>query len=413
MAISFVTGKPGGGKGLVCMRSVIDELRNGDRPIITNLAVKLHPWVRRVKRNGSVKWTPQLGLKSFLLKEYGKDFDCEKRVHLLTDEQAGEFYLYRVENGQLIKAETQKDKDGKVVQFDTGPALANAGVLYIVDEAWKFYGAREWQSTGKGVLFYSAQHRKFGDTLLLCTQNTKQVDTALRQVAEDFWVCTNHSKKTLGMFRQPDMFSIKIYDQVPTTGTLEPMSRKVFKLDKKGLGSCYDTAAGVGLAGNGGADIGEKAKGLPAWTVILFLVAVGFVVIGAAKGFGKVTTHMLTPAKPAASGPAKTETAALGQDMKLLMGKPVPVSTSATEQVESRVVLERVYLTGYSKLNRELFALSDGRMVSETDPGVRVIRSGASVVGLLVDGKPVPWGPELHPRNFTGEKASLTGSQQQ
>lgn len=409
MAISFVTGKPGGGKGLVCMRAIIDELRNGDRPIITNLAVKLLPWVRRMKRNGSVKWVPQLGLKSFLLKEYGKDFDCEKRVHLLSDEQAGEFYLYRVSNGELIKADAVRDKDGKIVQFDTAPALANSGVLYIVDEAWKFYGAREWQSTGKGVLFYSAQHRKFGDTLLLCTQNTKQVDTALRQVAEDFWVCTNHSKKTLGMFRQPDMFSIKIFDQVPTGTTVEPMSRKLFKLDKKGLGSCYDTAAGVGLAGNGAADIGEKAKGLPAWTVIVFLVIVGFVVIGAAKGFGKVTTMMLTPKQSGKSAPAQ-----MAGDVKpLMVSGPAPVK-QVSETVESKVVLERVYLTGYSKLNNELFALSDGRMLKETDAGVRVIRSGASVVGLLVDGKPIPWAPELHPRNFSdSENAPLTGRTQQ
>src|SRR5882724_5595688 len=50
-------------------------------------------------------------------------------------------------------------------------------VFYCIDECWKFFNARDWQNTGPGVLFYSAQHRKLGDTLLLLTQHSKQVES--------------------------------------------------------------------------------------------------------------------------------------------------------------------------------------------------------------------------------------------
>ena len=45
MSIHFISGKPGGGKGLYCMKLILDELVKGRRPVVTNLPIKIQPWV--------------------------------------------------------------------------------------------------------------------------------------------------------------------------------------------------------------------------------------------------------------------------------------------------------------------------------------------------------------------------------
>jgi hypothetical protein len=268
--ISFITGKPGGGKGLLSMQQIIDELVQGTRHIICNTPVRLLPWIFGDGR-------AMIGLKAYLLQKYGKDFDCEKRVHILDDDDISSFYLWRVVDGVLVKAnadiQTKGDGEQRIMGFDTSLASKSGGVLYVIDEAWKFYGSRNWQKTGEGMLFYSAQHRHFGDDVLIVTQHTKQIDPAIQRVAQDFWVVTNHSKLTMGWFRQPDVFSVAIYDQAPTGAALQPMTRKLFRLDRKGIAQTYDTSAGVGLTGRFQADVGSRKKGLPFWSLILIFIA--------------------------------------------------------------------------------------------------------------------------------------------
>jgi len=299
MSIHFITGKPGGGKGLVAMEEIVKELVNGERPIITNLPVQIEPWIRCIRRGGKTKRKPEIGLRNYLIQTHGSDFNVKERVFLLDDEtQTKEFYLWRKNGHGLACAQwTHKQgQDGKVKldAFDTELA-SKGGVFYVIDECWKFFNARDWQNTGPGVLFYSAQHRKLGDTLLLVTQHSKQVESQMRMVAQDFWVVRNHSKLKLGPFRQPSMFMVSTFESLPTGGnTQEPMSRRVFRLDKEGLGACYDTAAGVGLQGGAGADIGEKAKGLPFWMIGLLIIAVGLGLVGLARSAGWGTGKLLT-----------------------------------------------------------------------------------------------------------------------
>jgi len=301
--ISFFTGKPGGGKGLLSMQQIVDELVSGKRHIICNTPVRLLPWIFG---NGQ----PMIGLKSYLLQKYGKDFDCEKRVHILDDDDISSFFLFRVVDGKLQKAEADIQKKGdeeRVMGYDTSLAAQSGGVLYVVDEAWKFYGSRNWQKTGEAMLFYAAQHRHFGDDVLIVTQHTKQIDPAIQRVAQDFWVVTNHSKLSFGMFRQPDIFSVAIFDQAPTGGQLKPMSRKIFRLDKKGLAQTYDTSSGVGLAGRMAADTGARKKGLPWWT-FLILAAIIIAVVSEIPRLGGWVVGKALP-KLAQKPPAQNQPA--------------------------------------------------------------------------------------------------------
>ena len=289
--ISFITGKPGGGKGLLSMQQHVDELRLGQRPIITSLPVRVDPWV-----NGA--WQPMIGLRNYLRREFKIDFDVEKRVFLLDDEQSAEFYLYRVIDGKLVKADaeykTTKDGERRIMEYDTHLAAESGPVFYCIDEAWKFWGSRNWQKTGEGMLFYGAQHRHFGDDVLIVTQHTKQIDPAIQRVAQDFWVVRNHGKMSFGMFRQPAVFSVCIYDQAPTGASITPMSRKLFRLDKTGLAQCYDTSAGVGLSGRMMADVGSRAKGLPWWLMLVAVFALLTLVYGVLSFGGHALTHAMS-----------------------------------------------------------------------------------------------------------------------
>jgi hypothetical protein len=335
MAISFITGKPGGGKGLLAMQQIVDELVKGERPIITNLAVQIEPWV-----NGAHQ--PMMGLRAYLLRDFKKDFDVRQRVHVVNDDDIAAFYLWRAVNGQIQKAEAVilKDRNGdeKVIEFDTSLGRQSGPVLYVVDEAWKFYGSRSWQKTGEGVLFYNAQHRKFGDDVLIVTQHTKQIDPAIHRVAQDFWVVTNHSKLSLGMFRQPDIFSVAIYDQAPTGAQLTPMSRKLFRLDKTGLAQTYDTSAGVGLTGRAVADIGARKKGLPWWGVLICVALAALVCLQFPKLIGWWVGHALSKT----AVPRKT----ISPSASSSMNAPAPATTNVPAKDGDKH--EPVMMTGYA-----------------------------------------------------------------
>jgi hypothetical protein len=381
--ISFLTGKPGGGKGLLAMQQLIDELRDGTRPIITSLAVEVEPWV-------SSDWRPMIGLRQYLLKTYNKDFDVRKRMFLLKEEEAAQFFLWRVIDGKLVKAEAEYKKmndgrDGCLMSFETELAGRSGGVLYCIDEAWKFWGSRNWQKTGEGMLFYGAQHRKFGDDVLICTQHTKQIDPAIQRVAQDFWVVRNHGKMTFGMFRQPAVFSVCIYDQAPTGASIDPMSRKVFTLDRAGLAQTYDTSAGVGLSGRMMADVGRRGKGLPWWGMI---VAVFAVLAGLyfALSFG---SKLLTRAMTKGSKPlAKSITAGLGKAVQstAVGGPPVGGDNSPALPFRSPggVETNEITCSGYFMMprGRVVVFLTDGRIADSLDGEVqRVYKRKVEVFG--------------------------------
>jgi hypothetical protein len=96
------------------------------------------------------------------------------------------------------------------------------------------------------------------------TQSIQNVDKQFRSLAHDFTYLRNHGKESIpflgGLFRGLSMFSRDTYLE-PFTGNQTSIETRTFKLDAKGLASCYDTAAGVGIQG-AGADTAEKRRGL-------------------------------------------------------------------------------------------------------------------------------------------------------
>ena len=346
---TLIVGLPGNGKGLKGMQLLVDELRLGTRPVITNLAVEKWPWVTN-------KHKPERGLISYLQETYSDDFNCVERIFRVSDEAIQNFYLYRALSrakvkklvaahlvgyrqvtaldGVLDEQELHTHKDFQLYVCDhvmttdknlrkhcqnfNAVLLEHSGPhLNIADECWKFWPARGWQSTSDADVFYNAQHRHFGDDNLYLTQRHNDIDSIIVERCQNSIVMTHHGKMSLGIFRQPDLFSESVYQGRPMPSK-EPMSRRVFRLDVKGLGGCYDTSAGVGITGRSAADVGSrKIKGLPFWmmpvAVLLVLFVIGYTikfgasfVVGALNGKRKPVAHVVAPAVA-----KKAETAAV------------------------------------------------------------------------------------------------------
>lgn len=247
MSVSFIVGKPGGGKSMLAARIVIKELVTTDRYVVTNVPLK----VKRVIE--------------YCLAKYGAHIN-PARIRILTEDETKQFFLHRAGDH---KAKMPADGTNGVVDYTQltapdGEKRDNCDllpVLYVVDEAHLHFGARDWAKTGKAAMWYLSQHRHFGDNVVFVTQSWKNVDSAFRRLAQDFTVCVNLSKRKAFGFKLPSLFMLRTYDQEPTPYATE-VSTETHRLDVDGLASCYDTAAGVGIT-TGLADTRDKPKGLP------------------------------------------------------------------------------------------------------------------------------------------------------
>jgi len=371
MSIHFITGNPGGGKGLLAVQKICDELINDERPVITNLPVRIEPWVRVWRRFGQTHHKAEIGFREYLIKKFGKDFGIRDRLFFVEDQVVPEFFLWRRgPDGKLFRLES-KSVSGIVEEYDTNDAVKNGGVCYVTDEAWRFWNSRKWQKTGTGLQFYSAQHRHLGDTWFIVTQKTAQCDKALHRVAQDFSVVTNQGKLPLGMFNRPDVFTVSVYDEAPTGARLDPIKRSVFRLDKKGLGSCYDTSAGTGIGGGSGADLNERKRGLPWWGILVLLFLFCVAAWKLPLWFGLLVTS------PLKGKSGRVESSALSPVSGEAVGSSGPPAV-ALETVSP--LSEPVFVTGSCVLDGRLSVfLSDGRVCEGAD--IQAFVKGRAKIG--------------------------------
>jgi len=418
-----IIGKPGGGKGMLSMHLILDDLRHSKRPVITDVAIEKEPWC-----TGSHE--PRRGLLDYLREKHGQEFDAAERVFRLTTEAMQNFFLYRALNrAQVDKLgaahligyrevtpldhvlvesewryhkeyklyvadhESHQDKRGRKIvdSWDTRLALASGGHLLIADEAWKQWPARGWATTGEGILYYYSMVRRFGDDNWIVTQRSNDVDSILMERCQDYWVCNNHGKLRFGFFRQPAVFVVSVYDHRPTPSS-EPMHRKPFTLDRKGLAQCYDTSGGVGVAGRVMADTANKAAGLPFWAVFVIgglgILALIFTVRGGQHflsgilgGKKKVVAVQAAPEKPAAV-------------LERAIARPaIPPKEPEKPKAEERKAAadesqgEEIYCTGYIILpDGPIVSLSDGSEWAGLADGVQSV----SRKSVVIAGKSYP-----------------------
>lgn len=275
MSIHAISGKPGGGKSLFGMKALVTELRTTHRYIVTNLAVK------------------PAELAAYLHKLYGQTFDLNQRLTILDEEQTAKFWLYRG-NGLVLPDQEKNDfsaadagnvyyvpdsENGQPMEKD-GQTLpmrkaGGEGVCFILDELHLFFNAREWAKTGKAAIFYLSQHRKCNNDVIWITQHIENVDKQFRSLTQDFTYLRNYrQEKFMSTFQSLPWFSFKTFQSPVTSasGLISPTEAGRFLLDAKGLAACYDTAKGVGFAGNVAADTKKPRRGLPMWVFVALCV---------------------------------------------------------------------------------------------------------------------------------------------
>lgn len=379
--INAITGVPGAGKGVLLTMRAEQELVATDRHIITNHALRVAPWKRRLAR-GRVR--PAAGFSSHLLAKYGSDFGVWERVHLLSDEDFSEFFLWRINSaGELIKIDAERDKDNVVQSFNLEQFAVTRPVCYMMDEAWKFIWSRNWQKMGRGFLFYIAQHRHAGDDMWIAAQSESQIDKAVRELVQDWHSCVNHGKRKVFLFRQPKVISVVVSNEPPSKRKSVGAAPQIIRF-KKSLLDSYDTSAGMGPAGQG-ADLEKKEKGLPPWLLPTAVVGLGVGIVLAARfagwGTGKLLTHAPS-VHPASSGPTN-------EPPKSGLGLfTVPSSSPAGSSTD--VEPAPVYLHGWLRDGSVFkFFLSDGTVLRSSDPDFE--KAGSP--GLRYAGKLFPWEP--------------------
>lgn len=249
--ITFICGKPGGGKSLTALREMAIALDDPLGPyIVTNLSLRLDSIMAR--------W----GIETAL-----------SRIRILDDSEIGNFYLRRRgEAGDFeLPLFISPGLDYEVPDLgDTAlDSIVERGTLYIIDEVHVHFHARQWQRVGMATQFWATQHRKINDRVLLLTQKIEQVEKQLRNLGQEYWLCENLQKKAGPVKWVKHSSKIKVHRYLSPNPQAEkqadsfefPMDASLFEL--------YDTSGGVGVRARG---IKEKDGAKKGMNVKLFLV---------------------------------------------------------------------------------------------------------------------------------------------
>ena len=399
-----VVGKPRSGKSMAMVISLIEELVNGSRTVVTNLPLRLPQLNAYIGR--AFPWA---------------NVDLHTRLRIVQKEDCFEFWRRRgaiLDQGRFVRwlDLPPSDKDtGECSLAEIQPVAGADGEFtlesvqsakshrcaYYIDEVHAFFNAREWMKRGKGAVWYVSQHGKLGDACILATHMVADIDKQMRGRFQDWTYLRNLGKEKLGsVFVRGSKMVWFQYQEPKQQGTTLSDSGD-FSLDVEGIGSCYETDGGVGIASGSGGDKGERAKGLPIWAGFFCIACVvllawwglpkmlrGFV-HGASKGLtaavGVSSLPGSAPVSPpvapvAVSGPAPVVPVLPGGVPRVL--PPLPPERLATGYVRRAGVVTVFFSDGVS----EDFLPSQ---VSKTGAGVLVGSSSGPVLFKWNRGLPV------------------------
>lgn len=240
MASRAISGRPGGGKSYFAVKLLLRELFETERPIVTNLPLRLDNIVK------------------YCLAHDRDDIDVYSRIQVLPDEDVSEFWRFRGNGVEpLPVCSNAQYKAGERPAFDQ---VLPGGVCYFLDEVHDFLNSRNWMKTGDGCLFYISKHRHLGDDVFWITQAVKNVDSQFRSVTQDYTYCRNYSKEKYRGFTKGKYFTATTYLEPLTWAQLhlnpDYQEQEKFVMEKE-IGDCYYTSKQK-LA----ADTGKSAKGI-------------------------------------------------------------------------------------------------------------------------------------------------------
>lgn len=391
MSIYFITGKPRAGKSLYSVALLVRELVHGTRPVVTNLALDLG------------------ALNEYLQREYpSKSVDLHRRVRILTDEETRSFWLYGPSGPPLQDLSNEQWKRGEILDFSPIIAQAPDGIFYAIDEIHTVLNARNWMNKGLSCTYWASQHAKMSQDVLAITQVISNVDKQFRELSQNYTVVKNLAKQRLGIFKMPGIFVRQTFSQVPN-GNSTAEETGTFRLDTRGLASCYFTAKGVGIHGSLNADKNEKRRGLPMWWIAVGLAVILFAILRAptllASFFNRTN-------KPAVVAPAVPVQVPQGAPTRTIHEPKTPANfrskNSQITEENAKTALppeepEPVYMSCLVNTGTSyIVGLSDGRTFSQ-DEVTAIGKEGCIIKGVTYkfrDGRYIPREQQKKPEVF-------------
>lgn len=210
-----LTGKPGAGKSFFATRCIIEEIKDRNRTIVTNVPINKEK-----------------------LREYvGKDFyiytleTFANQAHFFTNRGHYNIDLPNVEANVDFKEFLKEDDEG---------------VLYVIDEAHLYFNSRNWKHMSNATLSYITFIRHVGDTLVWMCQNYSDIDKQFRGKTQAFHVLRNLTREKIGMFKRGTGFRCYQYIEeahIASHGTVNATASQDFQypFDIK-VAECYNTS---------------------------------------------------------------------------------------------------------------------------------------------------------------------------
>lgn len=141
--ITGIEGKPGSGKSFYCVVRIIQLLRKGMQ-VVTNIELNVE------------------ALKKYVLENYG--YKCgEDQIVILSREESIDFQKYTPEGEQ------------------------GRNVTVVLDEAGRYFNARDWNRTSRGLLDYLALHRHYHTDIVMIDQDLNNVDKQFRRLMSEIY----------------------------------------------------------------------------------------------------------------------------------------------------------------------------------------------------------------------------------
>jgi hypothetical protein len=394
--IKFILGLPGGGKTYFGVSKMVELLRSDPRPMVANM-----------------EEIDIASLNVYLQSLDGADApNILEKLTIIPKTETFHFYRYRA-GGLVLEIPPEKDAAGRKIDRETylrrmvnyfSPCVENekhsSGVIYFIDETHEYFNAREWGEMGRSALYYLSKHRHLHDEVYFITQAPEQVEATLKRLCNEFHCVRNHYRESFGMFKKPPEFVRSSYYSLPGP-TSKPFETGSFKLDPKGIGSCYKTTGALGSK-SGKAEPPVNSKKLPFWAlpvaiitcVLLIGVGVSMLPLLAQKGLAVGVKAAMgatergfkeglgVNAKPVTSTPENSVSAELAA---------VPLVATASPSTQQAGEIEGgAYPVGYATARgRTLVYMSDGSARSDEDEGLeKVTRTGCVYKGRQYFFKP-------------------------
>jgi len=150
--LRVINGQQRSGKSFYCVKHIVHNLVNTDRPIATNLPIKL---------DEISSYACKLRKKN-RKKENQSQEEIAERITLLSQEQVREFWNYSKPNS----------------------------IIYL-DELYEVFSAKDWKSANKELLAYTRQHGHYHDDLFLISHKTTDLNKTIRDGVNEMIVVRN------------------------------------------------------------------------------------------------------------------------------------------------------------------------------------------------------------------------------